>query len=104
MPQFVCCDAFGDDEVTVDVQPCSACVAREAYNHLRVLPCVFPVSPCVRRMLVWWLWFPNLPWVPQVFVEDADVPGRYKLAKELRSRPGGEELDFIVTGWRAGPS
>jgi hypothetical protein len=31
-----------------------------------------------------------------VFLQDAELPGRYKLAAELASRPGGEDLDLIV--------
>jgi hypothetical protein len=36
------------------------------------------------------------PGLWQVFVQDADVPGRFKLAAERPSRPGGEALDLIV--------
>jgi hypothetical protein len=32
----------------------------------------------------------------QVFVADSASPGRYKLAAEQASRPGGEDLDLII--------
>jgi hypothetical protein len=40
--------------------------------------------------------FKRFPSEWQVFIADNDVPGRYVLAAERPSRPGGEELDLIV--------
>lgn len=40
--------------------------------------------------------FKRFPSQWQVFVADQDMPGRYVLAAERPSRPGGEELDIIV--------
>ena len=40
--------------------------------------------------------FKRFPSEWQVFLADNDVPGRYVLAAERPSRPGGEELDLIV--------
>lgn len=40
--------------------------------------------------------FRRFPSLWQVFVTDAAAPGRFRLAAELPSRPGGEELDLIL--------
>ena len=40
--------------------------------------------------------FKRFPSQWQVFIADKDAPGRYVLAAERPSRPGGEELDLIV--------
>jgi hypothetical protein len=40
--------------------------------------------------------FKRFPSEWQVFIADQEVPGRYVLAAERPSRPGGEELDMIV--------
>jgi hypothetical protein len=40
--------------------------------------------------------FKRFPSNWQVFIADNDAPGRYVLAAERPSRPGGEELDLIV--------
>lgn len=40
--------------------------------------------------------FKRFPSQWQVFIADNDAPGRYVLAAERPSRPGGEELDLIV--------
>ena len=40
--------------------------------------------------------FKRFPSNWQVFIADNDMPGRYVLAAERPSRPGGEELDLIV--------
>lgn len=40
--------------------------------------------------------FRRYPGMWQVFIQDEALPGRYKLAAERPSRPGGETLDYIV--------
>eukprot|EP00890_Picochlorum_soloecismus_P002082 jgi/Picsp_1/2875/NSC_01100-R1_protein len=40
--------------------------------------------------------FKRFPSQWQVFVADPETPGRYVLAAEQPSRPGGEDLDYIV--------
>ncbi|KAL4448843.1 hypothetical protein ABPG77_007560 [Micractinium sp. CCAP 211/92] len=40
--------------------------------------------------------FRRYPGMWQVFVQDPEVPGRYKLVAERLSRPGGEALDYIL--------
>ena len=40
--------------------------------------------------------FKRFPSQWQVFVADPETPGRYVLAAERPSRPGGEDLDYIV--------
>jgi len=40
--------------------------------------------------------FKRFPSQWQVFVADSETPGRYVLAAERPSRPGGEDLDYIV--------
>jgi len=40
--------------------------------------------------------FRRYPGLWQVFVQDSELPGRYKLAAEKASRPGGEDLDLII--------
>jgi hypothetical protein len=40
--------------------------------------------------------FRRYPGLWQVFVQDAELPGRYKLVAEKASRPGGEDLDLII--------
>jgi len=40
--------------------------------------------------------FRRYPGLWQVFVQDASFPGRYVLAAERPSRPGGETLDLII--------
>jgi hypothetical protein len=40
--------------------------------------------------------FKRFPSQWQVFVADPETPGRYTLAAERPSRPGGEDLDYIV--------
>ena len=40
--------------------------------------------------------FRRYPGLWQVFVQDNDLPGRYKLVAESASRPGGEDLDLII--------
>ena len=40
--------------------------------------------------------FRKYPGLWQVFVQDPELPGRYTLAAERASRPGGEELDLII--------
>jgi len=40
--------------------------------------------------------FKRFPSQWQVFVADTETPGRYILAAEKPSRPGGEDLDLIV--------
>lgn len=40
--------------------------------------------------------FKKFPELWKVFVQDPDLPGRYLLAAERPSRPGGEALDMIV--------
>lgn len=40
--------------------------------------------------------FRRYPGMWQVFVQDAQVQGRYKLIAERLSRPGGEDLDYIL--------
>lgn len=40
--------------------------------------------------------FRRYPGLWQVFVQDPELPGRYKLAAEKASRPGGEDLDLII--------
>jgi hypothetical protein len=32
----------------------------------------------------------------QVFIEEPDLPGRYRLIKQQPTRPAGEALDFII--------
>lgn len=40
--------------------------------------------------------FRRYPGLWQVFVADPELPGRYRLAAERPSRPGGEALDLII--------
>lgn len=40
--------------------------------------------------------FRRYPGMWQVFVQDPELPGRYKLVAERLSRPGGEALDYIL--------
>ncbi|KAI7838252.1 hypothetical protein COHA_007941 [Chlorella ohadii] len=47
--------------------------------------------------------FRRYPGMWQVFVQDAEVPGRYKLVAERLSRPGGEALDYILMEAFGGP-
>ncbi|PRW33042.1 hypothetical protein C2E21_8017 [Chlorella sorokiniana] len=47
--------------------------------------------------------FRRYPGMWQVFVQDAELPGRYKLVAERLSRPGGEALDYILMEAFGGP-
>ncbi|CAD7699623.1 unnamed protein product [Ostreobium quekettii] len=40
--------------------------------------------------------FRRYPGMWQVFVEDKEAPGRYRVAAERPSRPGGEALEYII--------